>query len=426
MAPSATRSRVPWAAHVVAAGAVLSLAIWLSSGTMAPYAATWPYPVVSEPCGYLYNLDHRFYFDVFQMIDGQPRAEWEQSPVLRRVLFPLLAYPLMKAAGFEVGGFIASLAFHLASLVALGRFLRTRYGDASAVAGVWLFALYPGITYWAALPYANAVVVPASCACFILLHRLDERPGVRSTVAISAALGVLFTAYDLLPFFGVAAIALLLSRRRYLEVPPAALAMAAAPVLVWLMLVRVAKIPWSNANTALYAETLRAYLHPGSLRGWLGVLAEFPRALAVNFLFSNMLFLPVVFLVLAMSVRAPLTRAEAVLSGAIALIFAFNNLAPLYVVLVAYAARAIAARAALSRPLAGIAVTVFAFGLAANASVAFGPVARVPWASHVYFRFYQHAFPESMNETLAYYGRRPLGFCDRAHPPPRVFIRQRP
>ena len=77
-------------AHLIGASALLLLAIWLSSGTMAPYASTWAFPIVSKPCGYLYNLDHPQHLAVFQMLDGQPREVWQGSFVLRRLLFPAI------------------------------------------------------------------------------------------------------------------------------------------------------------------------------------------------------------------------------------------------------------------------------------------------------------------------------------------------
>src|SRR5260370_33587705 len=93
--------------HLVLSSAILVLAIWLSSGTMAPYASTWPSPIVSRPCGYLYNIDHPQFRATFDMLDGQPRQQWQFSVVLRRILVPLLAYPFMKLGGFAPRGFVA-------------------------------------------------------------------------------------------------------------------------------------------------------------------------------------------------------------------------------------------------------------------------------------------------------------------------------
>ena len=103
----------------------------------------------------------------------------------------------MKVAGFVVGGFIASALINVGALIALARFLRRRWGDRAAIAGTWLLAVYPGVTYWGALPFANATIVPVSCGLFMLLTRLDEREDLRWVVGNTLAMGVLVTAYDL-------------------------------------------------------------------------------------------------------------------------------------------------------------------------------------------------------------------------------------
>src|SRR5262245_11980102 len=103
--------------HLTGACIVMLLAIWLSSGTMYPYASALAYPIVSKPCAYLFNLDHPAYRAAFDMLDGAPRAQWEWSIVLRRVFYPLVAFPFMKALGFVVGGFVASALINLAALV---------------------------------------------------------------------------------------------------------------------------------------------------------------------------------------------------------------------------------------------------------------------------------------------------------------------
>ena len=416
--------------HLAGAGALLALAIWLSSGTMAPYAATFFQPIVSTPCGYLYNVDHAHHRAVFEMLDGQPPERWRGSLVLRRLLFPLVAYPLMKAAGFEVGGFVASLLCHLAALIGLGVFLRRRYGEEAAVAGVWMFAVYPGITYWAALPYANAAIVPASVGLFALLVALDEELRVARVALLSAAMGVLFVAYDLAPFFGVAAILLLARRRRFAALPVAVAGMAAAPLATSVLLKLVFHVPWTNTNTALYGTVAEAWLHPPALGVWLRSLADFPFLTVRVFFTSNFLFLPAMVLCLAAIARARPTPAEGALAVAVALVFLFNNLAPpyedrwqmrgdfiprlyqpLFIALLVYAARVVGARQGATPGRARLVLAVAVLASAANASVAFGPIARIPWAGPVYHRFYMHSGPDTMDHQLALAGRRPLGFC---------------
>ena len=421
--------------HLLAAGAVLALGVWLSSGTMAPYAATFVCPVVSQPCGYLYNPDHPLHEAAFRMLDGQPPGRWRSSNVLRRLLFPLVAYPFMKLAGFEAGGFVASLLCQLAGLLALALFLRRRHGDQAAVAGVWLLATYPGIAYWAALPYAYATIVPASIGLYVLLVRLDERPGPRATAGHALAMGVLFVAYDLAPFFGLAGLLLLARRKRYRDLPLAALGFAAGPLLAAAALALVFGVGWANTNTDIYGTVARAYLHPGSLSAWLRVLAGFIPALVANFFFSNFVLLPWLFLLLALLARRRLSGPEGAVLLAGGLLFAFNNLAPPYqgrwqmrgdyiprlyqpvfVALLVYCARVLGELRAVAPDRARIMLAVAGLALAGNLSIVAGPIGRVPWAGYVYHRFYEHSGPDTLDRILALHGRRPLGFCRRDTP----------
>jgi hypothetical protein len=429
---------VSFRAHLIAASGVLVLAIWLSSGTMAPVASTFYAPIVSQPCHYLYNVDHPLHEAAFRMLDGQPRERWQFSIVLRRILFPLVAYPLMKLAGYEVGGFFASVLCQVAGLLALGLFLRRKHGEAAARVGVWLLATYPGITYWAALPYAYVAIVPASIALFVLLTRLDEREDLRATFLTSAAMGVLFTAYDLAPFFGVAALLVLLRRRRLRALPVAVAGLALAPVISLVVLALVFHVGWTNTNTDLYGVIARAYLHPPPLGAWLRSVSDLLPVLATNYFHGNLIFLPLLFLVVALVARRRPSLPEGALLLAGLAVFLFNNLAPPYegrwqmrgdfiprlyqpvfVALLVYCARVVAAGPPPEPTKAlflNVAVVLACLG---NASIAFGPIAHVPWAGHAYHRFYMHSGPDVMDDALARYGRRPLGFCDagRASPP---------
>jgi hypothetical protein len=417
-------------AHLAGASAVLALAVWLSSGTMAPYGATFVYPIVTPPCGYLVNVDQPHHEGVFQMLDGQPRERWQRSLVLRRLLFPLVAYPFMKVGGFAVGGFVASLLCQLTSLWLLALHLRRRWGEPPALAGTWLLAVYPGITYWAALPYAYAAIVPASIGLFILLARIDERRGWRRIIGPAAAMGLLFTAYDLAPYFGVAALGVLLRRRRWAELPVAIVGMALAPVGSLVLLKLAFHAPLSNGNTAIYGMVLRSHLHPPPVGLWLRSLADFPPALLANFLFSNLVFLPVLFLAVVAITRQRPTLVEGAVMAAVAAVFLFNNLAPpyegrwqmrgdfiprlyqpIFVALVVYCARAIGDGGALPRPKRVLLLALTALTVLGNASVAFGPIAHGPWTGTVYQAFYRHSPPGTLEENLARYGRRPLGFC---------------
>jgi hypothetical protein len=264
----------------------------------------------------------------------------------------------------------------------------------------------------------------------MLLVRLDERADPRSVAITCLGMSVLFTTYDLLPYFSVAAIVLLVRRRRWRAIPVAAACMAIAPAIVLVALAKIARLPWTNENTEQYGAMVNAYLHPPPIAVWLRGVAWFPVVLGQVFLFSNVIFVPTAFLLVAIVARQRLTLVEGTLFAVIGAVFAFNNLAPPYYetyamrgtyipriyqpligALVVYCARVIGQWETPDRLKAGILKGALVFALAGNLSIVFGPIARVPWAGEVYQRFYNHAFLETMDQNLDRYGRRPLGFC---------------
>jgi hypothetical protein len=265
----------------------------------------------------------------------------------------------------------------------------------------------------------------------MLLVRLDEQPKLKSVARVCLGMTVLFTAYDLLPYFTVAALYLLARRRRWTAIPVAAVCLVSGPILVSLVLAKVARVPWSNANTRYYGAVLSAYLQPASAAAWLHELARFPLVLGQVFFFSNMIFVPALFVLILLIARQRLTLVEGALFAGVGLVFAFNNLAPpspatedmrgeaiarIYqpcvAALILFCARALGAARDLERPKAIILLCLSAIVVLGNLSVAFGPIARVPWTGPIYQRFYRHSFLDTMDRNLALHGRRPLGFCE--------------
>lgn len=427
--------------HLAGACLVLLLGVWANTGTLAPYAATLGNPMVLEPCNYLLNIDHNHFKATFLLLDGAPRDQWEYSVVLRRLLYPVAAYPFMKVLGFIGGGIAANVVFAAGAMVLFWRGLKRRYGDVPP-AVLWLLATYPGIFYWAGLPYSYAVIVPASLLCLVILWRVETLTSWREALLYGLALGVLFTGYDLMPFFGGAGLLLLLSRRQW--GPGAVLAVAmAVPQAVLAVLLRIFfQIPLQNTNTQAYGFIIGSYTSLGDLTGeglrtWGRLLRMLPAVTLDNYLYSNFLFLPLLFLLGLAAARwlprdSPRTvpRAEACLLAAALLVFLFNNLAPPYegwqlrgswlarlyqpagAALVSVLAGVLARAALLPRPhrrllLGGVAVTIVA-----QAWIVFAPVLGATTLSQfVYHRFYRHAPETAYSETLARYGARPAGFC---------------
>jgi hypothetical protein len=308
---------------------------WLATGTLAMYAVVSSIAVLWPPCGYLVNTDHGHFVGTFLMLEGAPRAYWEWSVVLRRILYPLLAWPWMKAFGFEYGGILFNFILTPAAAAGFAVFLRRRVGEGGGLAALLLLAVHPGVHYWIGLPYSYAAIVPACLAAGAILWRLEETEQVGEALLLALALGVTFLAYDLWPFFLPAAVALLWLRFRRVPVLLAGLALAVAPMAInLLVLAHVYGLPVSNSNSNVYGTVVRAWLAPGDLAAWGGLLAQAPLVFVQNLLASNFFFLPALFLATWFgwawrSGHRLLTWERAVLLAALG-VWLFNNLAPAY------------------------------------------------------------------------------------------------
>jgi hypothetical protein len=431
------RARLP----LPAACLLLALGIWLNTGTLAPYGATLEKPFVWEPCRYLLNIDHFHFKATFLMLDGAPREQWGFSVVLRRILYPLIAYPFMKELGFGGGGLLVNVLLATGSLALFWRALRRRLGTEPPLLLLALLATYPGWVYWGGLPYSYAAIVPASLLCMTILWKVEGLAAGGEALLAGLGLGVLFTGYDLLPFFGAAAVLLLLWRRLWLPCAALAAAMLLPTGITAALLWRVFRVPFRNANTEAYFAVLKSYLPPVDLQAWWALLRQFPRAAVSNLLYSNFLFLPLLALLVLLALRwlprgsRVLRPAEAALLAAAALLFLFNNLAPPYAgwplrgawvarlyqpsvaALVPLLACFYARATLLPRPVRLAAWAALGLAVALQAWVVFGPiVGEARLSGYLYWRFYQHARRPFYAENLERYGRRPVGFCAASAP----------
>jgi hypothetical protein len=220
-----------------------------------------------------------------------------------------------------------------------------------------------------------------------------------------------------------------------------------APAAVLAFLKFFLRVPLVNANTEVYGMIVRAYLSVGRLSPlemaqWGGLLKLFPRVTFDVYLFSNMLFLPLLFLLCLLAAarlprgeRAPGAAESALLIAAIVL-FLFNNLAPPYpgwqlrgswiarlyqpvgAAMIAYISVFYARARLLSPSLRAAARAALVLTILLNAWVIFAPAAlgATGLSQFVYHRFYRHAPPNAYSETLARFGTRPLGFCRSSAP----------
>jgi hypothetical protein len=438
------RARLP----LLGACLLLALGVWVNTGTLAPYGATLEKPFLWEPCNYALNIDHFHFKATFLMLDGAPRDQWEFSVVLRRILYPLIAYPFMKLLGYEGGGLVANVLLAVIALAVFWPALRRRLGTEPPRALLLLLATYPGCMYWAGLPYSYAIIVPASLLSMALLWRVEALTTWREALLAGLALGVLFTGYDLLPFFGAAGVLLLLWRRLWGACAVFALAMIVPTAVTVALLWSIFRVPFRNGNTEAYFAVFKSYVPPIDLHGWWLLLRQLPQAAATNALFSNFLALPLLFLLALLLARRlpaglrPLRPAEACLLIAAVLLFLFNNLAPpyagwplrgswvarLYQPVFAAMISTLALFYSRVSQLPGIARrgawAALGLAVAVQAWVIFAPVLGAPTLSgYLYWHFYEHAKRPFYAENLERYGARPIGFCGHS-PTPKPPIAQ--
>lgn len=431
-----------WGLGTGAAALVLLLGLYLNTGTMAPYGNTF---IANQQAatGNLYNIDHEEFRKTTLMLEGAPRAAWENGILHRRILIPLLAWPLMKLTSFETGGLMLSALLCLASFIGAVTWAGRRIGARGAHATAWLMALYPGLAYWFGMPYAYLAIAPLSMALTIALSELERTRDLRLVLWLSAGLGIANLAYDFLPLFLPASLLVLVGQRRWLHAA-ASVPLQVLPLALWLLVLRFGcQLPVSNSNTAVYGSIVQSYLQIRDVSAWLaGNRSTLDILLHVLF-GSNFLFLPALFL--AALALAPWTStsgrkftfAETALLASALLLFLFTNLAPefggawqlrgswisrlyqpVFPVFVFFIARTWE-RLDRSRvwPKAAFAVA-FTLASVGNALIVFGPVLNNPAriSEMAFLKFYSHSdFGASLHYqgNLNHYGRHPWGFAPR-------------
>ena len=423
-----------WRWHVLGAVLLFSVGLYCNTGTLAPYAITfWPY--VDKETGYLYNTDHTHFRVLFYFVDGRDRKVWDHALLLRRVLFPALAWPLMKLAGFKAGGALAALLFNGAGLAAGVFLLRQRIGERGAIFAGWILALYPGAAYWGGLPYPYALIFPCSLLLTCGLLYLVEAKGGR-LVALSLAMGVAYLGYDLVPFFVPASLLLLLWHRRW-GAAVLSLGLQLLPLALWLLILAYGlNQPLKNSNSGVYWVVLSSYFHGPKLGEWWSQVSNIGEVGLDVFFGTNFIFLPALFLAVVafnpFTSRIRLLPVETALLLVTLGLFLFNNLAPSYggtwemrgawiarlyqpvfPVLVLFAARWWQALPPTGLALRRLIWGTLAVVIVGNALIVFGPILNNPWkvSEAAFYRFYNHTDIHSVYEDcLRNFGRRPLGF----------------
>jgi len=432
VSPAAT-SRWRW--HLAGAALLLLAGLYCNTGTLSPYAITY-FPKVNKATGYLYNEDHVHFRVLFDFVDGQGRTVWDKALFLRRILFPVLGWPLMKTAGFEVGGTIASLILNVGGFVAVLVLLRRRIGERGAVFAGWLLALYPGATYWGGLPYPYALIFPGSLLLMIGALALDESRSWRTLGAVSLAMGAGYLGYDLIVFFLPASVLVLLWRRRWTAALVSGLVQA-LPLGLWILYLGWGlHQPLKNSNTAAYGTVAQAFLHLRDLGQWWSSVSDFADVGLDVFFAANFLFLPALFV--AVVALNPLTAGIRFRAAEVAVLlvglglFLLNNLAPPYggswvmrgtwiarlyqpvfPALIVFLARWWQALPPLNGVLRRLVLGAVAAAAIGNGLIVFGPILNDPLqlSGYAFYRFYNDTDDHLIyRESLQTYGRRPLGF----------------
>lgn len=430
---------------------IFCLAFWVNTGTLSPYAASHHLPTVLPACEYLVNLDHEHFLATYRFMIGADSATWEWSVVLRRVLYPIIAYPFMDSLGYLIGGVVASFFIQLFSFLVFVRFVWRKIGSQAGLVAAGLLSTYPGTFYWSGLPYSYALIVPCSLLGFMVLSQLSEVSNLSSIAFLGLLLGVLFTGYDLLPYFGFAALLVLLMQRKFVGLPVVLISMVLPSIAVGLVLKYLYGLNLANVNSNIYGQIINAYLDLPVWAEWWPLLASAPGILLHNFTYSNFIFLPLLFVLsycigrVGLSVR--LNLVELSLLFAVFSVFLFNNLAPPYpgkwqlrgvwiarlyqpvfVVFLIYSARVwqeISCRSGCGKILpSGVLLSITA-AIVANGLITFGAYLAPAFASRAYYEFYQHSTPVALVNNIEKYGKRPLGFCRQAEKGKRVRRRKR-
>jgi hypothetical protein len=429
-APELSRRRF-WF-NVVGATIAIVLGCWLSSGTLAPYGTG---PV--GRCQYRVNGDHGQFRSVYYMLEGQPAPEWETSVVLRRIMHPLLAYPLMKRYGFNAGGLMFNFLIHAAAMIALALAIRRYFDARAAILVCWLFSTYPGYAYWGGLPYSYGWIVPGSIACTIGLLWWNDRPSLARAAGAAGIVGFVALGYDLMPCFGGALILMLVFRRRWLDLLIVLVVLGLTALFIARGLPAIFGFPASNSNNQVYGVIINSWLTFWErFDGWGSLLVGVPRVFGSNFLFSGMIFMPVLMVWLIVLRRRWQIRpllgpvVQCVLLSTLAL-FVFLNAAPPYddwqmrgtwisrlyqpwfvAILLVVAATSVALRAHARRYKLFLASVVAVIAIDALAIA--GPILRFDTLYvAVHQNFYRDWSLAKNEEFFDQLGRRPFWFCKK-------------
>ncbi len=390
--------------------------IWyFNTGTLAPYAATLPNPVVDKENGLLGNWDDSHFEAVVDMLQGKS-SFWKGSVMFRRPLHPWLYLPFSEMVCWRIAGVVLNLIAYLLSVAWLWADINGREGGAAAFFTALLLATYPGFAYWCGQPYCYGLITPGAVVCFVVLRRLARETSQREVLLNAVIMGVVFLAYDLYIFFLPASVMLLACRgcwARMIWFPIVAI----TPLAMHIGTLTARGISLSNSNSDIYSVILRSYFETGACLPGIGFAVQLVRSV----IWSQFLILPLAMLMcLPGGVKRGPSLEEMVLGGSLLVLFCFLNLAPKYdgwqmrgdfinriyqpgfVVLAVILGRAAGKR--------GFSRVVVSLAAICQAAVCLSGVLGLSVLQVPYEKFYPHADSGVYEQNLRHFGRRPLGF----------------
>ena len=416
---------------------------WNATGTLAPYANTSKASLTCTSCDYLINVDHFNFLATFNLIDGKPKYTYENSVVLRRFLFPFLAYPFMKFLGFYYGGILASIIINFLVIFGFSVWIYRSVGKVAGLSTLLLLITMPGTFYWIGLPYSYTLIVPSTLVLYYLLSKISRTNRLISHVFYCLLIGLIFLAYDLWIFF-LPALLMIFAFQNWKRIWIAFVCLL--PTFIWnYTLSSVFNITFSNSNTDIYSGLIDAYLiFPQNHFDYSYFTSYLEKICTVLFsvgpkifLYSNFIALPLLFLIgivfnYFIKSHIHLLLIEKVILLSVVVVFLFINLTfkqpkgwnlsgdwiarlyqPVFVVYVAYLARTTSALTSYFLPkIKYIYFYLASLAIAFNIYIMFGIWIESNFTSKVYYFFYKHSTQTAQIEMIRKYGKKPIGFCN--------------
>jgi hypothetical protein len=419
-----------FALSIICALVILLVQMYVNTGTLSAYAVTLQNPFKME--GYIVNYDYAHYQCNYNFIIGESVDKWGTGWVLRRELFYIISFPFFKLFGFYIGGILSAFVITLTSFYFFIKFIYKNIGIQSAYVAMILLSTYPGIMYWIGSPFAQVMIVPCCCWVYVIMWKMSQTDKLKKHILYLSIISLMFTAYDLFVYFYPAILLIYLKHCQWKKVFVSLPIMIIPQILIILWLKSSGATTISSANSGLYFTITKSYFHITDFSSWLEILELVPKILFDNFLDSNFLFLPLLFLIafiLGLFKKFALNEIETSILFFVLMVFLFNNLAPWYeadfqmrgvwiarvyqpifIVMLMYIVR-FSALMADNKPLRanyfiGLIILCACLNLAINVGGIFGS----KLTERAWYRFYQHSPPNTMTENLKKFGVRPIGF----------------